>query len=189
MRRIVEITPGWDCVYAPCTHEKSCNNGTPPNDPALASRRSHGISSDTWHFHLIAEDNLTAMCLRVASTDFPATIPPDRRGTDRTMAMDLSLFGRFPLTRSDARDWNGEINDADDIFSISIGTCHSTGLGAVKLWDTHGDLDAAAHDQPESFWAAFEEEFRSADRSVRPCLDLRPCPRCKGDGLVTRDTL
>jgi hypothetical protein len=64
MKRESFQRPGYDCMFAPCQHER---------------KGDHGIHGEEWVFVSIANDRQTALVLTVYTDIFPETIPAAHR--------------------------------------------------------------------------------------------------------------
>lgn len=181
------IVPGYDCIYAECTH-----------DP----KGKHGIHGDEWHYHLHADDDLTALCLSVYTSNFPDTIPeshwrdelPKSRPIEKQVrGSDLSLYARFPVGDGEGGDLD-YLREGGGGFKIDLESeilaqfrPYSTALGANEFFAEHGDPHQFK--QPESFWKALEAKFAAwDDRARTERIDTRyeRCRACKGRGVTEK---
>ncbi len=183
MKRETTTDPGHDCIYGKCRFKPPCTDGW----------RGHGISCDTWHFHIAADDDLTGLCLQIRSGVFPSTIPdshwkPDATGVGvgTSEGTDLSLYARFFIDPDDIKSGTPAAPASTPLWECE--RVFSTGLGAVEFAAEHFDKNMR-NEQPESFWQALEKKFIEWDkdaRSQRADDEWQRCNSCDGRGIVRK---
>lgn len=146
IRRETEMTPGYDCMHAECTHD---------------TKGDHGIHGDEFLHAVITEapdGRLAALVIMIFTNRYPSTVPEWRRDRSKpSSAVDLTLHIQGAKPEADRQYSRGLCSWTGNTLCQ---TERSTALGASELWKALAIEDQNPEKPGEAFWQAMEERLR-----------------------------
>lgn len=189
MKRVTFKVPGYDCMHAPCQHEQKGN---------------HGIDGGQYNYIVIADEGDLAMSLCLAATEWPETIPAEKRQqildydmrslTSGRARGNMVLHSAGPL---EALSEYHEPSPGRDCPHLPGGRCWTDWSWSDRHRTWHLDQALAFNEkgllfeQPEAFWLKLEEaaqvSFPGARKAMAKAAQVKMCPACKGQRAVDAD--
>jgi hypothetical protein len=174
MKRTSWKVPGYDCMHAPCRHEK---------------KGDHGISGGECLWAVTTDEGDMAAALDIHTSEYPESIPPLKRARmisedihrfrERVLSWSLTVHATFGTDREQLG--RGGRQDCELIHPCFVVWQSYSGDEAFADVMTLDERGLPAFEQGEPFWKALEAwlaEKAPKLRAERADLHWRLCPLC-----------
>ncbi len=184
MKRLSWKRPGYDCMHAPCQHEK---------------KGDHGISGGLYTWAVVTDEGDIGVDLCISAQEWPETIPVEKRVEmylhERRRFREGRLTGSIGIHSTFATDRDGLRPEAKGRLDCKLVTpccavdsSYLAADGFAKVLQTGAD-GFPIFEQGEPFWQALEAwlaERVPGLRARRADLRWYVCPLCHGEGFCER---